>query len=701
MRFGNARLCAGLLLACLLVLLVPCARAQDAPAPDALLEAKDYPGYLAKLDTVLHAMQVPDMEKLAMVAIALQRTGGWTGAAGEQAREKLAKTPSAKYLNILREVLGGNLAGMEQFFPRGPQPPTAWNTCAALFREHDYPLAGAAMEAMSLTNYSSASVAKAITAWQRIPREQRDAIDRRILAGMDKNPLAQRNIAETALQLFARPPAKVTAVDPGPRDYFNLFMRIGDRPGLISIDTATRLRQYGKPAEAKEVALKAVELYARDEAMQIDAAYFFAVQMQDPEKALAVYREALKNVPEPDRQAVRISYLQFLYRAQCAADIQALSKDTDPLLAATALFFSRKYEKAGIQYRAVLNNRKQPVAVRLAALSGLRLVNAGDYLKTSTSLLDELTKLDPPARGPLLRWLGQNLWAAVDSSLNISGAAAGSTLVPGYRLPDLRAVPEWEQQVKSLVDRLLALDAVAVLVPDGRTGNAARLNIAALYAVVQRPNTAVEILQRPIQYGIAAAPDEKPRMLTSPQAGEAVELMNRLEATFATGPIVFPEALALVQPISVALAKQIAADTGMEDILADMAALSALFRNGATALNRLSEIPQQPLPLTDVELLAVYRSAARNAIAGEMQAKAAVELIRNGIVPVLTATHDRAQTEAFTLLCTALTRYREVNDAKVAAGEAEYLAKVLEAHPDPVIQDYARQLREKFPPAQK
>lgn len=698
MRNGIARYCAGLLLACLLVVLAPCARAQDAPTPAELFNAKDYAGYLAKLDVALQGVPAqPNMEKLATVAIALQRTGGWTGEAGDQARQMLAKSRAAQYLQILHEVLDGNLTGMAAFFPEGPPSATMWNTSAAAFREHGYPLAATVMEAMSLSNYSAESVAKAITAWQSIPREQRDPIDRRILAEMEKNALAQRNIAETALQLFARPPAKVTAADPGPRDYFNLFLQIGDKAGLITIDTASRLRQYGKLAEAKEVALKAVDLYAKDAAMQTDAAYFFAVQLQDPQKALIVFQQALNTVPDPARQSVRVSYLQFLDRAQCTADIQALAKHPDPLLAATALFFSRQYTKASLQYRAILNNRKQPMEMRLAALSGLRMVNGADYLKTSASLLDELAKLDSHTRGPLLRWLGQNLWSAVDSSLNVTGTFAANTVVPGYRLPDLRTAPGWEKQVGSLVDRLLILDAAAVLVPKGRVGNGARLNIAALYTVVHQPDKAVEVLQREIQYGVATSPTAKPSMFTSPQPGEAVALMDRLEATFATGPIVFPEALTLVKPISATLSKQIAAETKLEDMLVDMASLSALFRNGVTALNRLSEDPQQPLPLTDGALLEIDKNAAREAMSGEMQAKVAVELIRNGIMPVLTATHGRAQTEAFTLLTTALARYQEVNDPGVAAGEAEYLAKVLETNTDPAIKDYARQLREKFP----
>jgi len=702
MRNGIARYCAGLLLACLLAVLAPCARAQDAPTPEELFNAKDYAGYLTKLDVALQgAQERPNLDKLATVAIALQQTGGWAGEAGDKAREMLAKSRSAQYLLILHEILDGNLTEMAALFPDGPLPATGWNTSAAAFREHGYPLAATAMEAMSLTNYSSDSVVKAITAWQSIPREQRDPIDRRILAEMETNPLAQRNIAETALQLFARPPAKVAATDPGPRDYFNLFLQIGDKAGLISIDTASRLRQYGKLAEAKEVAAKAVALYARDAAMQIDAAYFFAVQMQDPQAALAVYQQALKTVPDPACQSVRMSYLQFLERAQCTADIQTLAKHPDPLLAATALFFSRQYVKASLQYRAVLNNRKQPMEMRLAALSGLRMVNGADYLKTSASLLDELAKLDVHTRGPLLRWLGQNLWAAVDSSLNITGAFAANTVVPGYRLPDLRTAPGWEKQVTTLVDRLLALDAAAVLVPEGRIGNGARLNIAALYTVVHQPAKAVEVLQRQIQYGISTSPTEKPRILTSPQPGETVDLMDRLEAIFATGPIVFPEALTLVKPISTTLTKQIADDTKLDDLLSDMASLSTLFRNGVTALNRLSEDPQQRLPLTDIELLEIDKNAARDAMAGEMQAKVAVELIRNGIMPVLTATHGRAQTEAFTLLTTALTRYQQVNDPGVAAGEADYLAKTLEANIDPALKDYARQLREKFPPAQK
>ncbi|MHB0939653.1 MAG: hypothetical protein ACYC6A_24925 [Armatimonadota bacterium] len=698
MRNGIARYFTGLLLACLLAVVASCARAQDAPTPDELFNAKEYPAYLAKLDIVLRDMRAPKLEKLAAVAIALQRTGGWNGAAGEQARELLAKTEAARYLEILHEVLDGNLSGVEKLFPNGPQPPAMWNISAAAFREHGYPLAAAAMEAMSLTNYSSESVAKAITAWQSIPREQRDPFDRRIIAGMEQSPLARRNIPETALQLFARPPAPVSAADPTPRDYFNLFLQLGDKAGLITIDTASRLRQYGKPAEAKEVALKAVALFPADEALQIDAAYFFAVQMQDPDKALQVYEQALKTVPDPASQSVRLSYLQFLERAQCTDEIEALTKHADPLLAATALFFSRKFDKAGSRYRAVLDDRKQPIGTRLAALSGLRMVNGGDYLKKSAVLLEELAKLDPDARKPLLRWLGQNLWGAVDSSINISGKFAGNTVLPGYRLPDLCAARGWEKQVEALLDRLLALDAPAVLLHDNRAGHAPRLNIASIYAVVHRPDKAVEVVQRRIPIAVAPAPGVTPTTTTSPQDREVADLMVRLESMFADGPIVYPEALTLVKPIATAQVRQISADTGLEDILRDMAGLAAILRDGATALSRLSEDPQQPLPLTGVELLEIYKSTVREAMTGEAQARASTGLIRNGLLPVLLTTREQ---KAFDLLCSSLTRYGEVTNAGVAAGEADFLAKIIENSADPATTDYGRQLREKFPKAQQ
>lgn len=697
---------ARLLAACLLIQLCLPAHGQQNMTPAALLQAKDYTGYLAQTKRLLSASPASLPNQLPMLvdtAIALEKTGQWEGEYGKQARKLVGNSPDAlRYFEAFHLALAGDIGSLEKIFTGKPPQINLWNQCIPALREHNFPVIADAFAVFDEAERTSSHPREGVIAWLRIPDKQRNTFDNVMDKVFQRRRLARRNFAMEALNLYLNPPP-AGAWDYFVNDFYRLFLRLGAKQALLSVQTAQTLWQAEKRVEAIEVARKSAALNSTDPDAQYSAAIFLET-LKERDAGIEVMEQGLKTVPAPQTHALHLYYCRYLKRAGYDDRLVKATGGTDPLLAGDVLAFQGEAAEAKVKYDLILADKNLPLPRRLAAWSGLLMVDPDSALQYGMELLDELAEMNAIQRAPLLRWYGQQL--SVDLLPELSGRRDAPYQMQDLRLPDLHAVPHGKERLAMLCDRLLAIDTPALLQPvrDEYPYQSLAIPLAAFFAAAGQPQRAMVVLQRRIDYteyppqaGWLTLPAgiNDPDQPVRRKGVNPVGLDDGLVATLfllSGNPENDMASLnfAALSTQSLGERMKLAQDDGLDP---RMKHLADAIRYTAQVSNRSSASTKVWQPVT---------TGVRQALAGWREAKASVTLIRDGLRPALIETKGQPTREAiYTLLASVLSRYREATSRTLAAGEAEYLAKVLDAIQDPALQAFARRLREQFPSVQR
>ncbi|MHB9025311.1 MAG: hypothetical protein ACYC7E_14265 [Armatimonadota bacterium] len=336
-------------------------------------KVKEYAAYLNTLPNELQtAVQNPQaaIEKIVMVAIALEKTRGWKSDAGEQARTFLADSPDAlRYLDAIRLLLGEDTTGLGKLYESKKfEPYPSLSRSPQILREHGYELAANCLCVIT------GEPGRRAVAWLSIPAAKRAPVD----AFMEKrypvgNP-NRRQLAECSLNLYIETPKEVTIA---PKEFLALAKRLGQGVDIVSFNTAERLTRAGKYADGVEIVKALVAHKPTDAAAQCRAA-MFCIVWGFPADGLLIYQTALQTVPSPHVREVRLAYLGYLSRLKKmnktlvgAVDPVKLETGDDLMLAADALLLAEKYEEAEMKFREVCQNPQHPPLLRLEAWSAL------------------------------------------------------------------------------------------------------------------------------------------------------------------------------------------------------------------------------------------------------------------------------------------------------------------------------------------
>ena len=384
---------------CFLMLLLPLGAKAQSPAE--LFERTNYGGYLAHLQEELaNITQVkvkPPLDKIARVAISIEKTHGWDGPSGKKTRELLKDAPDAlRELDAMRLLLAEDPHGLAQLMQGTPPASTALLHVAGICREHGFAFAGNAIGVLTPD-----LPGKRILYLASIPPEKRPSVMNALLTQL-KDPPNRIMLARTALDMFLRPPA---GVDADPQAYYAIALTIGQGTSIVSFETAQQLSQGGKAPEATEMVTRLAAAQPADTVVQLRAAQFLR-SLGNQAAAMATYRQALTTVPEPQRRAVRLDYLAYLQWQKKTDEIAKLQAGKDALLAGDAALVAARYDEAATQY-AHLAGAAAPFEQRLAAWAGLLDADPAQALALGNALLPELEQADPAHRSALVAWAGR------------------------------------------------------------------------------------------------------------------------------------------------------------------------------------------------------------------------------------------------------------------------------------------------------
>lgn len=716
--FINCRLTT--VLYCLLIIYSQIAFSQQSLIPTLHSSAiKDYSKYLASLSLELTPPRIDTpiaFDKLTMIMVAIDKTHVWTRATGKQARDLLAKnTIATRHFTALHALLTDDVKPIIAVWSDRTTEPDYASSQAAIkiLREHGYPLAADVLLTLS-RNLSD----QRVIAWAGLPKDKRAPIDQYMLKRYLPYGQNRRALVQTILRLFLKPPAKC-AVEA--KAFYALALLFGKGTGELNLNVAQQWYSAGKTAEGKQLLFTLLDENPASISL-FRQALFVLNQVSDfPSIALA-YQRALTNMREPYVREIRLDYVAYLRElVKVHQPTPAPDRNPNALLNIDALLGEEKYAEAAAKYVALLHDARATAEVRLDAWSGLLDSDPAAALEAGETLGEVLTRVDAATRAPLLRWCGWQLNRAVLGEMPPDPHRI-FLLAPQHFRP-LHAAAAWETKSAALLDRLLAIDAVACLRPDTQNNlPALRTTAALIYALARQGEPAYQALARPIDYEIPPPPGgwtafdgspdvdaKKPHRGASPLPGDTEQSMDMLADILAryqwkTMQDNVPTGIGL--PMSAAAIQHLCAELAKEQdpkvIPAKLKQLSIELKQAAMALDPLpainrTDLPPPPVRPVDLAQFAPLAQAVRTALQNDAVARNAKPLL-DGLLGALTIAANPQFTDTlFTLLTNTLSRYAATTDLTRSTYEAHRLATALANRPIYDMKPYAQKLREKYP----
>jgi len=681
----------------LLLALLP-AFGQEAATPADLFAAKQYAGYLTRLPEVLRGPKI-ELMTLLSVAVALDKTG-YHDDVVRRVETLLEPDPAAwQALCAMAHDLFVEMAAQRDAFicpdKTAHLPYTFWRDGAALLREHGYPaLADQAAVIMiaradlPVTPETRPLLLDGLQAALRVPRG--DAWLGRVLLEIPAKVRRrrQREIGDLALDKCIRPTPPAQPTDPAPKDYYAFALRFGEGFPEVYADWAARLWQAGKRPEAVDCATLAGRR-AGDNRPRLLAACRQLEDFGRPDLERELLESTLRVRAVPFDRDLHLAYLGLLARQQRTEPLEQLAAGVDPLTAADALMVLGNPNEAAATYRAVMAAPEAPLQSRLSAWDGLLRLVSAEGLAATAPLLREIERLD--VRAPLARWAADRLCAAAWRSLPLRDPVPAHPWEAG--LPALTAAPGWAAQVTGTLDRLLALEPAALLLPDpARLPASLRLPMATVHAAARQPQRALAVLTQRVDGSIVDADTLTESTVTYPAPGETEDRMLALLTFLSAAQETAEPLLLLAEPMAAHFAARITAVEDEEALNRSAQGLAETARLALAAAERAGTPEWVP------QTAGMLEKSFRTAFGTAQHAQKAVSVLRDGLRPaVLNAQDAEARAAAFGLLLATLVAYRTGVGAGVAAGEAEFQAKVLEATKRAELQPLARRLRQEFP----
>jgi hypothetical protein len=686
------------LVACLLTLAVSAhGQSSQSTALQALAQ-KDYAAALTALTPELpKIVQAPGkrLDTLVAVAIALERTQGWTGERWTPVMAALGPSQEAlSDLEGIRLLLGGDTTGLSRLVGVERLDASVTARASRLCKAHDFPLA-----AEIFTIVGAGMQGERVLAWGRLPLDKRGPVDAYFTRVYGTGGVNCKLLVESALWLYMYPPkgAGETAAA------FDFALKFGGPVGVNSLENAQQLWQAGRRDQARAMARH----YARDHATDVpalrQALAFLWGRTGDPAAGRALCEELLPALPDPYARLLRLDYLLLLARTKDTTRLQELAGGADPLLAGDVRLIEQALPAATAAYARVVKDGKESLPRRLAAWSGLLDADPAAALPPSGPLLEEVGKLAPEMRTPLLAWYGWGLWTAVWRAIPSGGPS--HEWLPFERAygPTFADAPGWEKAVLARLTRLRELDPALPARPRTDRSTSLRFAYVLLYALNKQPDKAVEMLACKIDYqlppppagwtnfdGSPARDATQPRTISTPSGRQPDDLARYLVETLA----VYPNAEELLPPVSACLLPEIT--TKLKAATVD-AAVTAPLRTLAAMVKCTSALiarEKTPAPLT---LFDPIEQTARDVLTSDPVAKGAPTLLQEGLLPALRLARDPKLRERLeTLTLTLLARHRAAAGAPAASVAAAMLIKALEKEQREELGQFLGRVREGY-----
>jgi len=691
------------------------------PAREAF-DNHDYAGYLTLVQPEIAQPRLVTFETLTRLAIALEKTMGWTTDTGKVVRAQVEKAPDgAREFDALHILLSGNARGAVTIYERRDLAPDFEFAAKSLkhLRAHGFDKAATAFIVVCPIGFG-----ERISAWLHLPADQRPVIDQYMLARYPPKGQNRDAFIRVALAMYQTPPPGDLPADA----YLDFACWFGKGTPTLSIDMATQMAQAGKPAAGVRIATQITPADDADVITRRRVGYF--LQDADVPEALASYQADLKAMREPYIRELRQDYVVFVNalarRKPPVKDVptlDALQKDADPLLAADALLQGKRFDDAAAAYRAVMADPKASFARKADAWKGWLDSDPDAALKFAPALLDAIAKHDPAVRGQELRWLGWQLHTCQEREAPL--ILPGSYLVerPLYR-PDHLATG-WETAMADVLTRLVAVDPAAVLQPDPQWDyHTLRYSVALADALASKTEAMTQVASQPITYevppplggweifpGALDKDPSKPRTKTGPAPGEAEQVttdvmtvVKRYQAAKAATPNIPPVS---TKPINTDLIIKLGGTLKALDKAETAKAQMRRFADQVTlAVLSLDPLPESVLigdkpPACDVDMknFAPIEQAIKDALSNTFAAAEALQLVAFGCKPgLLKVRHPALLDSIFDLTLYAYTRYVDVTkDQDRAAMSASTLANWLETCHYYDVKPYCTKLRALYP----
>ena len=663
-------------------------------------------------------------ERMVSIVIALDLTKGWESEQGVKIIDAL-KNDADRYqkLQSIRKLLQGDTTGATELFANKMTQPDFSDTARAItaLRGNGYSLAANALETLN-PDLSGTR----ITAWLRIPADQRRPIDDFMLQRYHPSSMNRQALVDIAWKLYTKPPADGLPADA----YFDFALWFGKDTGTITFGTAYLLNQDKNPQGAIKLVKWLAGEQPDDASVQRSAADAFMSYQLPPQELIAFYQEAINRSKEPFAREIRLDYYELIKRKRLVPEDESLAtiqQGKDLLRAGDAFLVEAQYPQAAGQFRAVLTDVNVDINHRAAAWSGLLDSDPTSALANTDKLLGDLEGMkDSVARAKLVVWCGWQFHRLVDREVPLPPGQYRVATRMEYR--PIREVPQWQNQIATFMERILKIDDVACLTPGKNNQPSLRYTAALIFSLAGDGKKAAEIAKREIKYlapppaggwtifpGTPDKDADKPREQISPRAGETERLMNELMAAISryntatqtdpTAPITtLPPNLELMglQCSTIDMCSDKEKIKPMLIEFGEQFALAVAHIDPMRKGLRLDQPPPAPREVS-LEPIAYLLARLRVTFRQDFACHYVPWFLYGGqpyggmLRAMMTASNPVLLNNLFDMTVEVLDKYQQAEGAENAAIAAETMASYLDGRKVYDMTKYSKQLRERYP----